>query len=441
MALSGKPMTSPAPESTLKRPVDGATDRIIKVRQFTWPKVVATVAATTLGLLIVDHFLTMSDVRSFAIASELVTIEPVETGEFLDFVPIRGSVTPLNTVFLDAIEGGRVERVLVQEGSFVQEGQAILELSNTTLQLDVISREAQVSEQINNLRNTRLAMDQNRLSIKSALVEIDYQIKRLTRLTQRLGDLFDRGLIASQGYEEAADELEYYINRREVTIESQEADERMRLAQMESLESTVQQLERNLEIARANLDNLVIMAPLSGQLMALNANVGESKARGERLGQIDDVDEFKITALVDEFYVTRTQSGQSAEFDLSDRTYTLKIIKVYPEIRDGQFEIDLAFNETSPANLRRGQTLQIRVALGDSSEALLLPRGAFFQDTGGSWAFVLDDSRKFAAKHDISLGRRNPQYFEVLGGLKSGDRVITSTYSSYIDMDRVEFRD
>ena len=434
-------MTSPQPVTSLKRAADGAMDRKVERRRFTWPRILMGSAVAVLVVGVIYQLLATSGVRSFAIASELVTVETAETGTFLDFVPIRGSVTPLNTVYLDAIEGGRVERVLAEEGGLTEEGQPILELSNTTLQLDVISREAQVSEQLNNLRNTRLAMEQNRLSLKSTLVEVDYQITRLTRLTERRADLFERGLIARQDYEDAADELQYFRNRREVTIESQEADERMRLAQIESLESAVEQLERILEIARSNLDNLVIKAPIAGQLTSLDAEVGESKARGQRLGQIDDVDDFKVTALVDEFYVTRTRAGQTAEFDLSGETHRLEVIKVYPEIRDGQFEIDLAFVEAPPANLRRGQTLQIRVALGDSSEALLLPRGGFFQDTGGNWAFVLDESGEFAVKRNLRLGRRNPEYFEVLEGLEPGDRVITSAYSSYVGMDRIQLRD
>jgi len=434
-------MTAAQPITKLNRPLDGAMDRPIERRRFTWPRLTAAAAAAVIALAMIHQLVTTSSVRSFAIASSLVTIETAETGTFLDFVPIRGSVTPLDTVYLDAIEGGRVEKVFVEEGALVDAGEPILELSNTALQLDVISREAQVSEQLNNLRNTRLAMEQNRLSLKSTLVEIDYQITRLGRLAERRAELVERNLIAQQDYEEVVDELEYYKNRREVTIESQEADERMRLAQIESLESTVAQLERNLEIARGNLDNLVIRAPVGGQLTSLDAEVGESKARGQRLGQIDDPDDFKVTALVDEFYVTRTHSGQSAEFDLAGHTYRLEVTKVYPEIREGQFQIDLEFVGEPPRNLRRGQTLQIRVALGDSSNALLLPRGGFFQDTGGNWAFVLDESGDFAVKRNLRLGRRNPEYFEVLDGLEPGDRVITSAYTSYIDMDRIELRD
>ncbi|HEX6994995.1 MAG TPA: efflux RND transporter periplasmic adaptor subunit [Gammaproteobacteria bacterium] len=434
-------MTAPEPVIPLERRLDGGMDRRIERRRFTWPRLAAGLTAAGLVAAAIYELVATSGVRSFAIASELLTIATVETGTFHDFVPIRGTVTPLDTVYLDAIEGGRVEKVFVEEGALVEAGEPILELSNTALQLDVISREAQVSEQLNNLRNTRLAMEQNRLSLKSTLIEIDYQITRLARLAERRAELFERNLIARQDYEDVLDELEYYRNRREVTIESQQADERMRLAQIESLESTVAQLERNLEIARANLDNLVIRAPIAGQLTSLDAEIGESKGRGQRLGQIDDVDDFKVTAQVDEFYVTRMRANQSAEFDLAGETYRLEVTKVYPEIRDGQFQIDLEFVGEPPRNLRRGQTLQIRVALGDSSEALLLPRGGFFQDTGGNWAFVLDESGEFAEKRTLRLGRRNPEYFEVLEGLEPGDRVITSAYTSFVDMDRLELRD
>jgi HlyD family secretion protein len=434
-------MASPQPVTPLQRPRDGAMDRRIARRRFTWPRVAAGVAALVVAGWLVQQLVQTSGVRSFAIASELVTVSTARSGVFLDFIPIRGSVQPLRTVYLDAIEGGRVEAVFVDEGRFVERDEPLLELSNTALQLDVISREAQVSEQLNNLRNTRLAMEQNRLALRSTLVETDFQITRLTRLVERRAELFERHLISRQDYDEVLDELEYFHRRREVTVDSQEADERMRLAQVESLEQSIEQLERNLEIARANLDNLVIKAPMSGQLTSLDAEIGESKARGQRLGQIDDVDDFKVTAFVDEFYVTRAQTGLLAEFELAGRTHALEVIQVYPQIRDGQFQIDLAFVDGPPANLRRGQTLQIRLALGDSAEALLLPRGGFFQDTGGNWAFVLDASGSFAEKRTLRLGRRNPEYFEVLDGLAEGDRVITSSYTSYADMDRIVLRD
>lgn len=384
-------------------------------------------------------FLQDSAVPTFRVERERVTIGTVAQGTFEDFIPVRGSVTPLKSVFLDAIEGGRVEKIYVENGALVDVGQPILELSNTTLQLDVISREAQVSEQLNNLRNTRLAMEQNRLALKSQLVDIDYQIVRLERLALRRKELAEIRMIAQADYEETLDELQYQRNRREVTIESQRQDETMRLAQIESLESGVEQLQRNLEIARSNLDNLIISAPIAGQLSSFDAELGQSKTRGQTLGQIDDVDDFKLSVLIDEFYVTRTREGQYAEFTLSGKPYELQISRVYPQIVNGQFEVDMQFVGAAPADIRRGQTLQTRVQLGDAEQALLLPRGGFFQDTGGNWVFVLDPSGDFAVKRAISLGRRNPEYFEVLSGLEAGDQVITSEYAAYAQMERIQF--
>jgi HlyD family secretion protein len=380
-----------------------------------------------------------SSVATFRVEKERVTVGSVAYGTFEDFIPVRGSVTPLKSVFLDAIEGGRVEKIFVESGAIVEAGQPLLELSNTALQLDVISREAQVSEQLNNLRNTRLAMEQNRLSLKSQLVDMDYQIIRLERLVERRETLAIQKLISQADFLDANDELAYYRNRRDVTIESQQQDETMRKSQIESLEEGVEQLQRNLEIARKNLDSLIITAPISGQLSSLDAELGQSKARGETLGQIDDTERFKLSVLIDEFYVTRTRAGQYAEFTLSDQSYEMRIAKVYPQIVNGQFEVDMEFVGAVPPDIRRGQTLQTRVQLGDASEALLLPRGGFFQDTGGNWAFVLDDTGEFAYKREIRLGRRNPEYFEVLEGLEEGEQIITSEYAAYAAMERIQF--
>lgn len=380
-----------------------------------------------------------SAIATFRVDRDKVTISEVSTGTFEDFIPVRGSVTPLTSVFLDAVEGGRVEKIHVRNGALVKAGEPILELSNTNLQLDVISREALVSEQLNNLRNTRLAMEQNRLSLKSQLVDIDYNIIRLERLAERQRQLAERGLLSEADYQDTTDELDYQRRRREVTIESQQQDELMRESQIASLEDTVQQLQTNLEFARRNLDSLIVTAPINGQLSSFDAELGQSKQPGQTLGQIDDVEYFKLRVLIDEFYVTRTQEGQYGEFTLSGRTWPLRIARVYPQVVNGQFEVDMEFTEGMPPDIRRGQTLQTRVQLGDASEALLLARGGFFQDTGGNWAFVLDESGQYAHKREITLGRRNPEYFEVLEGLVAGEQVLTSEYAAYATMDRIEF--
>jgi HlyD family secretion protein len=431
-----KPTLIKVPEP---RPVS-AMDRKVERRPLAHWKLIAIAAAGIALAILVFTLLRQSRINTYAIDADRVTISAVRTGTFLDFVPVRASVTPLTTVYLDAIEGGRVEKLFLEEGSFVEKDQPILELSNSALQLDVIAREAEVTEQMNNLRNTQLAMEQNRLSLKSTLVEVDYQIVRLEKLARDRKALVERGLIARKDYEDTVDELEYYRNRGGVTLESQQQDEQMRRSQIDSLKTGVAQLQKNLVIARKNLEYLTLRAPISGKLTALKAELGESKQRGERLGQIDNLDRFKLTAHVDEFYLPRMSPGQPAAFTLDRQEYALKVTKVFSEVRDGQFEVELAFTGAPPANLRRGQTFEVRVGLGDSSQALLLSRGAFAQETGGHWAFVLDASGDFAERQPVRLGRRNPEYFEVLEGLRAGDRVITSSYGAFANRDRIEFK-
>jgi len=375
---------------------------------------------------------------SFTLDGQRIRIAEVTTGRFEDYIPLRASVEPERTTYLDAIEGGRVEDVLVEEGSYVEAGEPLIELSNTGLQLDVIAREAEISEQLNNLRNTELAIEQNRLRLKSDLIEIDYQIVRLNRLVERYEQLEGRQFLSKTEYEDSVDELEYWEKRREVTRESQAQDEKIRLAQIEQLRASVSQLEKNLKLASANLENLTIRAPRSGNLTSLNAELGESKARGERLGQIDDVDRFKAVALVNEFYLNRVRVGQRAELTVNGRDYELRIDKVYPEVEASQFEVDLAFVGPAPADIRRGQTLQMRLVLGDpTDDAILLANGPFYNDTGGAWVFVLDASGDVAYRREIELGRSNRSMIEVEAGLLPGDRVVISSYSSFIDVDRL----
>jgi len=375
---------------------------------------------------------------SFTLDGQRIRVSEVSTGPYEDFIPLRAAVEPERTVYLDAIEGGRVERILVEEGAFVEEGQPLIDLSNTSLQLDVIAREAEVSEQLNNLRNTQLAIEQNRLKLKGDLIEIDYQIVRLTRLVSRYEELQGNQFISENEYEDSRDELEYFKARREVTRESQAQDEKIRIAQIQQLEGSVAQLEKNLKLARGNLDNLLIRAPRAGQLTSMDAEIGESKSRGERLGQIDDVDRFKAVALVNEFYLNRVRIGQQALLEVNGRDFRLEVSKIYPEVQASQFEVDLRFLGEAPPDIRRGQTLQMRLVLGDSTErALLLANGPFFNDTGGAWVFVVSPDGKSAVRREVQFGRRNPGSIEVLSGLLPGDEVIISSYANFIDIDRL----
>ena len=419
-----------------ERQIPSGMDRKIE-RRSRKPLLIAGIAAAAAALMTLVY-LSSDTSTSFTLDGQRIRTASVATGVYEDYIPLRASVEPEKTVYLDAIDGGRVEAILVEEGSFVEEGQPLVELSNTSLQLDVISREAEVSEQLNNLRNTQLAIEQNRLKLKSDLIEIDYQITRLSRLVSRYEELQGNQFISKNEYEDSRDELIYWQSRRGVTEESQAQDERIRLAQIEQLESSVGQLEKNLKLARTTLDDLMIRAPRSGRLTSLNAEIGQSKSRGERLGQIDDVDRFKATALVNEFYLSRVRIGQRAQLDANGRNYDLEVSKIYPEVQASQFEVDLRFMGDAPADIRRGQTLQLRLVLGDTSErATLLANGPFFNDTGGAWVFVLDADGTVATRRTVQLGRRNPNTIEVESGLVPGDKVIISSYANFIAVDRL----
>ncbi len=420
------------------RPVSGVgMDRPIERRRFTAVQLAAGVAALAITVLVAWLLLSADGVRSLTIENTRLVISPVTAGIFEDYIPIRGRVTPLKTVYLDMIEGGQVESRLIDDGAMVETGDLIVVLNNTSLQLDVTRNEAMVTEQLNNMRTIELQLEQNRLQHKRNLVEMDYQITRLTRQVERLENLDNAGVAAKSQLEDSRDELAYYVNLREVTLESQATDSRLQETQLKFLQASAEQLERNLALSRKNLEALNVRAPVSGKLSGLDVEVGQSIQRGGRLGQIDDPDNFKLRVAVDEFYLNRVDIGQTARFDRGRDSFDLTVSKIYPQVKDGQFELDLNFRDAQPSDIRRGQTLQATLILGDASEALLIPNGAFFQDTGGNWMFVVSQDGTEAVKRPVVLGRRNARYIEVLEGLEAGEEVITSPYSSFREMDRL----
>ncbi len=411
-------------------------DRVIEKRTLPWPKISGIAVVVVVLVLAGLYWWDQAGARTFVLEGSRVVVSPVIQGTFDDFIPIRGRVTPRQTVYLDVIEGGQVERRYVDDGAMVEAGDLIVTLNNTSLQLDVTRNEAMVTEQLNNMRTIELQLEQNRLQHKRNLVEMDYQITRLRREIERLSSLDNAGLAIKSQLEDAQDELVYFENLREVTLESQATDARLQETQLAFLQESGAQLEANLELARQNLDALNVRAPVSGKLSGLDVEIGQSIQRGGRLGQIDDPDSFKLRVEVDEFYLNRVDIGQAAELERG-QDYTLTVSKIYPQVNNGQFELDLLFDGEEPGDIRRGQTLQATLTLGDSSRALLVPNGAFFQDTGGNWMFVVNDTGTEAVRRSVRLGRRNSEYIEVLDGLEAGESVITSPYSAFKEMDRL----
>ncbi len=410
-------------------------DRTIEKKKWP-PKKIISYSLGSIFIFIVIYNLLFGDTSSkLNVESEKLTISTVTKGPFKEYIPITGTIIPIRTVYLDAVEGGRVEKLFLEAGSMVEEGDEILQLGNTNLLMDIMFREAEFFEQSNNLRNTRLAMEQNRLNLKSQLIDLDYQIKIYRRNYIQKKKLSEENLISNLEFEQSRDEYEYTIERRELAIESYKQDSIFRKIQIQQLEVSLTRMQKNLALVKTKLDNLIIKAPISGHLTSLNAEIGESKTRGERLGQVDVLEGFKARAGVDEYHLSRINKGLTGEFDFAGSNYTLRADKIFPEIRDGRFDIDLVFTDREPDGIRRGQTLHIRLELGNLSQAILLPRGGFYQKTGGQWVYVLDKNGDRAHKKNIRLGMQNPQMFEVLEGLEPGEKVITSSYDSFGDND------
>ena len=408
-------------------------DRIIKKKKLT-PKRIIGILLSGAFIVFCIKLLVFGDYSSkLNVKTERVTISTVREGPFQEYIPVIGAVVPKKTIYLDAMEGGSVEKVYIEAGSFVKKGEKILTLANTDLLLDIMNREAEFFQLTNDLRNARLVMEQNQLSLRSELLELDYQINKLKRTYESEQALIKNKIIAFQQYENTKSEYEYLSNKKEITLQTYEQDSLFRENQIQQIETSLKRMEANLKIVKQKLEDLTIKAPISGHLTALNAEIGESKKRGERLGQIDVLEGFKILVPVDEHYIARINIGQYGEFTFDEKSYQLTIAKIYPEVIDGRFEIDMAFNGDQPQGIRRGQTLHIRLELGNLSTAILLPQGGFYQKTGGQWIYLLDDSGEFAVKRTINLGRQNPEVYEVLAGLKPGERVITSSYDNFGD--------
>ncbi|HMQ76647.1 MAG TPA: efflux RND transporter periplasmic adaptor subunit [Flavobacteriales bacterium] len=411
-------------------------DRVIDPRPARRRRVIAfggTVVVFLVALALWGGSFATSRVR---VETARVTIGVVERGLFKEFIPVTGTVQPIQTVFLDALEGGTVKHRFVEDGTHVKAGDPIIELSNPQLHMDAINREAQLLDQQNNLRNTRLAMDQQTTRLRDELLNLDKELKRLER-DQRVNDrLLRDSLLAQNTYMADRENLEYMRAKRMLLAANVRSDSLFRLSQMGSISSNLELIQQNLHFLRENLQNLVITAPIDGQLSGLNVELGQTRQRGERIAQIDVLERFKVRARIPEHYVSRVVIGLQGTFIHAGSEHTIEVFKVYPEVSNGEFDVDLRFTGATPADIRRGQTFQVRLQLSEDMEAVMLPRGPFFQDTGGQWVFVVDAEGR-ATRRELKLGRQNPDMYEVIEGLRPGDRVVTSRYSAFNDADEL----
>jgi HlyD family secretion protein len=411
-----------------------------KIKKKRWPKVLWGVAAVVVLLSITLYAIFRTADSTLTIEADRVKISIVERGPFQEYIRVVGMVEPKNTTFLDAIEGGRVEEIFLEAGNMVRRGDPILRLSNTNLLLDIMYREAEFFEQSNNLRDTRLLLEQNRLRLNNDLADVDFRLQQADRRLKRYAALFEDRLIPEQDYQAARDEYAYALKRKELTAESIEKEISFRKEQIAQLEDSLERMRANLDIVKQKQENLTLKAPIAGLLTSLNAEIGQSKAPGERLGRIDEMGGFKVRALVDQHFIARVEVGKSGNFEQSGEEYTLTVSKIYPEIIDGKFVVDFDFKDSVPGDLRRGLSLYIKLEEGVVSEELLLPRGGFFNLTGGNWIYVVDPSEEYALKRPIRLGLQNPEYFTVLEGLEEGEKVLVNGYENYGEKDRLVIR-
>ena len=400
--------------------------------------------AIILGSLLLISFLVyqfwFADRRTkLNVEKDKLTVSTVSVGKFDEFIVVTGAVMPLKTIRLDAIVGGYVKDKLVEGGSMVSQGQVILKLENQNLKLNFLQSETEASRLVNDLQNTRQRLKVERFGLRKTLTTLDFQMDQAKDSYDRNKKLYADKVIPESEFLKSKRDYESLAKQREIEIESQQYQEENSKMQIAQLEGTLNRTQKNVDLWRQTLENLVVKAPVSGQLSSIDVEVGSNINQGQNIGQIDDLNGFKMKVGIDEHYISRIFAGLTASFEFNDKNYMLEIIKIYPEVKAGRFEVDMKFVNGAPKEIKRGQSSPIRLELGQATKALLLPVGGFFSDTGGNWVYVLDKSGKKASKRKITLGRKNPEYFEILDGLKPGEQVITSSYENYGDNEVLEF--
>jgi HlyD family secretion protein len=377
---------------------------------------------------------------TYKVEKDKLIIESVIEDQFNDYITVPGTVEPISIIFLDAQEGGRVEEILIEEGSMVKKGDIILRLSNPDLYLNILDSEAQLAEKENFLRNTQVTMEQERISIKRELISLKYDIERKERIYRQNSVLIKDNLISQEEFIRSKEDLDMALSSRDLFLERERQDSIFRSVQVETLKANLENMRRNLALVRQRVDNLNVKATVDGQLGLLVPEIGQSISRGANMGQINVLTSYKVTAQIDEHYIDRVRTQLTATLDRQGSEFNLVVRRVYPEVRNGTFEIDMIFRDSMPDNIRTGQTYYTSLQLGQPKVSVLVPIGGFFQETGGQWIFVLDPSESFATKRTISIGRKNPKYYEVLEGLQPAEKVIISGYETFGKNEKLVFK-
>jgi len=371
------------------------------------------------------------------VEKEKITIESIVENEFKDYIAVIGTVEPITTVYLDAIEGGRVEEIVTDEGNMVKKGDVILRMSNTNLLLDISNNESNVSRSINEFENTKINLEIQTITRKQTLINTEMNLKREKRQYEYNKKMFEDNHISKEVFSQSREQYEASVEQYDLLIAALKSDSLYRVNTLSSMEANVQRMKENLKVVQGRLENLNVKAPVDGELASLNQEIGQVINYGTRIGTVNVLDDYKQRVEIDEHYIARVKKALPGSFEFAGSTYKLKIEKVYPEVNNGRFAVDMTFTSEKPDQIRIGQTFRIKLELGESKQAVLIPRGGFYQSTGGQWVYVVDESGEFAVKRSISIGRQNPKYYEVLEGLNPGEQVIVSSYDNFNDVDQL----
>lgn len=413
----------------------------LEKKRFTTSKILMIVGAITIVALILFVILSTTGNAKLNVQKERISIATATQGVFQENIPVNGVVMPITTIYLDALEGGRVEEKFVEDGAIMKKGEPILRLSNTDLELSLVNQETQVYNLLTQMQISQNAARQNTINKLNQYTDVENSLIEAKRLYELNKKLFDKDAIARQDLIKSENDYNYQKERMQLAKQILEQDSLAVKQEKNQVSSSYQRTQNALELMRRKVADLVVKAPVDGQLTSLDAEIGQSKNKGERLGQIDVLSGYKVRVDIDEHYISRIYTGQTGSFDFDGKNYTLVIKKVYTQVTNGRFQVDMEFESEVPEGIRRGQTLQIRVALSQEKQALLIPKGGFFQETGGNWIFKVSEDGASAYKADISLGSQNTEYYEVLSGLEPGDRVITSSYDNYEEVQELVLQD
>lgn len=416
-------------------------DRYIEKKKWTTKRITLFVAASIFGILLIYLVFSTVGKSRLNVDSERITISEVLRGNFREFIPVTGVIQPISTIYLDLQEGGRIEEIFAEDGAVVAKGQPILRLSNNDLELSLTNQETQVYNLLAQVQIAQNGARQNTISKLTQSIDVENQLIEAERVYRMNQQLLASHVVAQQEYQESENYYNYLLKKKDLMTEILIQDSIASMQQLQQAEQSYRGAQNGLMLMRGKFADLTVSAPVDGQLTSLDAEIGQSKGKGERIGQIDVLSGFKVRVDVDEHYISRIYAGLEGQYRQGNTVYPLTITKVYTQVTSGIFAVDMEFSGEMPETIRRGQTLQIRIALGDESEAIIIPRGGFYQNTGGSWIFKLSEDGKTALRTPVRIGRQNPDHYEVLEGLNPGDRVIVNSYENYGDAQELIIKD